>query len=204
MFFAETYQNGKYGMPDRDNPEISSKEKDKKDYNLNVARYVYSEFVRGRSMVTWDAYNNVGEYRAYAMGKQSQGKYEEYFYGKDDDSSGLNQSKKSKSKAYANLNFTIQSPMPKIMDKLVGGLSKLVNRVSVDPTDKYSGAEKETLKWGTFVDGKYRTKFNALRTLMSIPQQEQGYTPENVEELNLYDAEGGFKLSYSAAMEELI
>ena len=211
MYFRESYtDNSKHIMPDRDRDSISPKEKDSKDYNLAMARYIYSQYVSGRSYITWDLYDSVTEYRSYALGKQSEAKYMETFYGRDDnntsntDQAGTRLTRKARRAAYANLNFDIQSPMPRIMDKLVGSLTDLVDRVSVDPKDKFSGAEKENLKWGTYVDGKFREQFNSLRALAALPEMEVGYTPENLEELNLYDAEGGFKLSYATVMEELV
>jgi len=94
--------------------------------------------------------------------------------------------------------------MPKIKDMLVGKMSKLVERVSVDGTDQWSGAKRENMKWGTYVDGKFKKELQSLRALMALPEPEAGYVPRNVEELNLYEAEGGFKLAYEETMERLL
>lgn len=204
IFQKEAFAKSGVTMPDRDNKKI------KKDaaYYLQVSKYIYSEFCRGATLVTSDYYNGVRENRLYGLGQQSQDKYEQMFYGKEANNNTLEAivegNRGARKKAYANLNFEIQSPMPRVMDVVVNKLVELVNRVSVDAGDAYSGAERENIKWGTFVDGKYREEFNSLRALMALPQQEQGYTPRSVEELNLYEAEGGFKLAYEEVMERLL
>jgi hypothetical protein len=206
LFEASKYAHGTYTMPDR---EDAKRDKDSREYALEVAQYVYSQFSRGGTYVDHDWYDSVTTNRNYALGMQSQEKYKDTFFGKEQtgnvlENMGQDTSRKSRRNAYANLNFDIQSPMPRVMDAIIGALSKLVNRVSVDATDRYSGARREELKWGTYVDGKFRKEFNALRAMMALPQQDVGYTPRSIEELNLYEAEGGFKLGYEEVMERLL
>lgn len=204
IFNREEYAKSGVVMPDRDNKKI------KKDraYYLQVSKYIYSEFCRGATLITTDYYNGVRERRAYALGAQDSSKYQDMFFGKESNNNTLEAivegNRGARRKAYANLNFEIQSPMPRVMDGVVNKLVELVNRVSVDATDAYSGAERENAKWGAFVDGKYKQEFGALKALAALPQEDQGYTPRSIEELNLYEAEGGFKLTYEEVMERLL
>ena len=193
-------------MPDR---ETKSADKESKEYNLKVAEHVYSEFCRGATFVDYNWYDTVSRNRNYANGTQDVSTYMDAFYGKEEANTVIENfdtanTRLAKRKAYANINFDIQSPMPRVMDSIVNKLSEYVNRVSVDASDKYSGAQRENLKWGTYVDGKYRDEIASLRAILSLPQQEVGYTPTSVEELNLFEAEGGFKLAYEETMERLL
>lgn len=206
LFEASRYANGSYNMPDR---EDTKRDKNSKEYALEVAQYVYSQFSKGGTYIDYDWYSTVQRNRDYSRGMQSQETYMDAFLGKEEDNTVLStlgnaNSRKARRKAYANLNFSIQSPMPRVMDSILGTLSKLVDRVSVDATDRYSGARREELKWGSYVDGKFRKEFNALRAMMALPDQDVGYTPQSIEELNLYAAEGGFKLGYEEVMERLL
>ena len=206
IFNAEEYAKKNTSMPNRDNPEL---DKDSSQYNLKVAEYVYSQFCKGTTQIDGYWYSSVRLNRQYALGMQDESIYMDSFYGKEDTNGVLqnfntDNQKKARRKAYANLNFTIQSPMPRVMDAIVGKLMDSVNMVSVDAIDEHSGAKREELKWGTYVDGKYRKEFDSLRALMALPQQEKRYTPRNVEELNLYESEGGFKLAYEETMERLL
>jgi len=210
IYKGDEYSKGKkYVMPNRDNDQISPAEKDKPAYNLQMAQAIYKEFCRGGTYVDYASYSDVDINRSYAHGNQPQSIYENAYYGTDNTSTVSEKIddaavKNKKRKAGDNLNFTIQSPAPKMMDSLIGKLSELINMVSVDPTDKYSGAVKETAKWGAWADKQYRNELNTLKALMVLPQQEQGFVPENLEELNLYEAEGGFKPSYATVMEQLL
>ena len=206
IFNPDAYKKGNYSMVDREDKTL---DKESKEYNLKVAQYVYSQFCSGATYISHDYYTSVRRNRDYALGQQDQGIYKDLFYGKEQNNNTLenfdmNNSRYARKKAYANLNFTIQSPMPRVMDSIVNKLSELVNRVSVDAGDEFSGAERENLKWGTYVDGKYREQLDSLKALMALPTQDKGYTPKNIEELNLYEAEGGFKLSYEEVMERLL
>jgi len=206
IFAVENYKNGVYPMP---NKEDRRTDKESEEYNLKVAQSVYSEFVKGNTYISSDFYSTIRRNREYALGKQSQEIYMDAIYGKESGNTleaitRNGNTRASTRKAYNNLNFEIQSPMPRVMDSIINKLVELVNRVSVDATDQYSGAERENLKWGTFVDGKYQAQFKQLKLLNAIPVEEQGYTPKNIEELNLYEAEGGFKLAYEETMERLL
>ena len=153
IFALDTYRRNQYSFPDRE----KKTDKESQKYNLAVAQAVYSEFCRGGTYIAYDTYTAVKKYRAYAMGTQDPSIYENIFYGKENQTGtleDLQNTKYARRKAYANLNFNIQSPMPKIMDVITNKLVDLVNRVSVDATDQYSGSERENAKWGTYVDGK--------------------------------------------------
>lgn len=203
----QDYPKGKYNMPDRNDKGVSPAKKKKREYCLAFIRSVYTDYLNGNTFISSDLYNKVSLYRSYAYGKQDQTQYEEQLFGRAE-SGGIVldgvEGKKRRRRAYVNINTQIMSPMPKIMDAIVNKLGANVNIVSVDAMDKYSGAVKETIKWGTYVDGKFKNMFASLRAMVGLPQDEPGYVPENVEELNLYDAEGGFKLNYAIAMEMLL
>ena len=206
IFAQEQYAKGGYFIPDR---ESRKEDKDSAEYARKVAEYVYSEMCSGKTYITHDLYTSVRRNRDYARGQQDRGIYEDAFYGRDANNNTLEtvferNGRKINRKAYANLNFEIQSPMPRVMDSITNKIIELVERVSVDATDSYSGAERESAKWGAYVDGKFKEEFRTLRALSALPQQEPGYVPRSIEELNLYEAEGGFKLAYEETMERLL
>lgn len=206
IFEADKYAKAEYPMPNRDSKDITPKDKEKKEYNLAIARSVYSEFCGGRTYGGADLYNEIDEYRAYAYGQQSNERYRDAYYGRQQNSTilGTDEDRMMKRKAFSALDFSIMSPAPRVIDALIGKISKLTDVVSVDPTDAYSSNLKEDIKWGTYVDSKYEDQFRLLKALAGIPHERPTFTPRNIEELNLYDAEGGFKLSYAEAMEELL
>ena len=206
MFEVQRYLDGDFPLPDRDNPNLTKEQKRDKDYCKRMCEHFYSSYIKGDAYFTKAEISNVFNYRLYANGMQSEDKYKDSFLGKVNNGSVLlsGQNPLAARKAYANIDFSIMSPMPRIKDAVISMLKASTNSVSVDAIDSKSGAEKENLKWGTYVDGRYRTMFETLNAIAGLPQKELGYTPENPEELNLYDAEGGFKLDYAVAMEELV
>ena len=209
IYNAKKYSEGDYPMPNRDSDEISAEEKDSPQYNLAMAQAIYHDFCSGATSVSSTAYSTVDEYRSYAFGNQDKAKYINAFYGTNDEETvsevlSAQAERNGKRKAIASLNFDIQSPAPRLMDALIGKMRDLVNVVSVDGIDNYSLDKKEDAKWGAWVDRKYRNEQNTIRALAVLPQQEEGYLPENKEELALYEAEGGFRPSYVTAMERLL
>jgi hypothetical protein len=203
MIFADKYRSGVFPMPDRNDKRA---DRNSEQRYLETAQSVYSEFVRGNTYITGDMYSSVSRNRKYALGKQDEDIYRNAAYGQENKNNleNIATGRAATRKAYNNLNFEIQSPAPRVMDSVVNKLVELVNRVSVDATDQYSGAERENLKWGTFVDGKYKKQLTQLKLLNAMPVEDIGYTPRNLEELNLYEAEGGFKLAYEETMERLL
>jgi len=206
IYAKDIYAKGGYPLPNRDNKEITSKDKDSAKYALAVSRALYSDFCGGKTAGGFDLYNFIDEYRSYALGRQDNSRYKDAYYGKStqDGIVSSDENRYSKRKAFNSLNFDIMSPAPKTMDALLSIISKATDMVSVDPTDEYSANQKENIKWRTWVDKEYGDQFNFLRSLAAIPQERPSFVPRNIEELNLFDAEGGFKLSYAEAMEELL
>jgi len=208
IFSSDVYSKGGYPMPDRDSKRIRSKEKDSSEYNLAMARAVYAAFCGGRTFGGYDLYNQIDLLRSYAYGNQDQEKYKDAFYGKSKDGVisplGKDEDKSLKRKAFASLNFDIMSPMPRVIDALIARISKATDMVSIDAVDQYSTDLKEDMKWGAYVEGKFKDLFRTLNAIGGLPSEEPGYVPRNVEELNLYEAEGGFRQAYVETMEELV
>ena len=201
------YPFGKFNLHDRNDKGVSPTTKGSKKYCLDFVRGVYSDYLNGNTYISGDLYNKVAVYRSYAYGKQDSTQYDEQLFGKEEGSGIVVDSvdgKKKRRRAYLNINRSIMSPMPKVVDAIINKLGAGVNIVSVDAIDEKSGAMKETVKWGTYVDAKYQNMFAALRAMVGLPQQELGYVPENVEELNLHDAEGGFVPNYVTKQEILL
>lgn len=207
---SEFYNQDKYSgqnflMPSRET--VSTEDKRKPAYSKEVAQSVYSEFVKGKTWVSLGEYSTIAKNRGYSQGKQDDSRYRDSFLGKESKGISLggdNASSREKRKAYANIDYTVMSPAPRIRSKIIGMLGDLVHRVSLDAIDSQSGAERESLKWGSYAEKRYGQKLNMLRGFAGIPQEKLGYIPDNVEELELFSAEDGFKLPYEAAMEDLL
>lgn len=152
-----------------------------------------------------EMYTSLSDWRRYAYGRQSQENYKDTYLGKVKETGVLpiGVSAKDARKAYANIDFSIMSPH-RILDAIIkqddkGGGCSVESRC--DRCSKRAGFE--TLKWGTFV-GRFKEQLSFIRMYAGLPQEDVGYVPQNVEELNLYDAEGGFKQEYVVAMEGLL
>ena len=192
-------------MPDRDNVRIPKETKRGMEYCMKMCQHVYSSFIKGAANMTQEQLSSVATYRLYANGMQAQEKYKDNFLGKENNNvipAGVTIGESRK--AYASIDFSIMSPMPRIIEAVISKIKSSTDMVSVDAIDPESGAEKESLKWGAYVDGRFQSMFSSLRAIAGLPQDELSFIPKNVEELNLYDAEGGFKQDYVIAMEELV
>lgn len=198
------YKVGSFPIPNREDGKITREMKQSKEYCLQMAQGIYSEYVKGATYWTPADMDRISINRSYAEGRQDATRYMDNILGKATSDGVVSDAAHQRRTAYANLNFKIMSPMPRIMDKLVGYISEATDIVSVDTLDAYSSGLKENLKWGLYVDGKHKDMFETLRAMAGLPQEEVGFIPENVEELNLYDAEGGFMPAYASVMERLL
>lgn len=206
-FFKEgKYKSKDYVFPNRE--MVPTENKSLPEYSIAVAEAVYSMFVKGKTALTGAEYNSIETNRLYAQGKQDSGIYKDGFLGKNktDNNAAIETdiAVNEKRRAYANIDYTIMSPAPRLRAKLIGTMGDFIHKVRLDAIDPKSGAEKEDLKWGSYAEKKYGEKLKVLRGLAGIPSPELSYIPDNLEELELFSAEGGFKLSYESVMEDLL
>jgi len=203
------YRDFKGGFP---NTNISPDLKKQPEYCKRWAEYIYGMHVSGRSGVPYDKLYEWENQRLYGKGMQNKDQYKAITLTEDveSDSSFLNvdgnvrSTLEERRKGWKNINDDIVSVAPKIKDVFHGLFDNQDYEISADTIDLNSGAMKDRAKYGLLAQTLFQQEYARLRAIGNIPQQQQDFIPRNVTELELYEAAGGFKLSFAKTMEKLL
>jgi len=196
---------------------IDPNKKKKPEYALAFCKFIYSQFYNGNSAIKSDMARRFVRYRSYAVGNQDTSVYKNWLSGGKNDgpqipivdpqTQTLVNQLKLEDMGLENINFDdIFSPLPKYIDTIIGILHDVNHNIEVNATDENSGAEREEMKFASYVRtelNKYGwlTKFN---TSMGIPEPEAPpVQPASRDELELFDNIGAFKLPVEIAMENI-
>lgn len=209
-------KDGKYMNPRRDGKTMT------KEYVLEKAQYIFSNYVRGIDATSYKSRGIYEEYRRYGAGRQSENKYKPYKVGSDSlngsgstfnaagiDVGGSNSKFDSKEwarKAMGHINWKVMSPMPKIKNKIHASFQGNLYDINIECVDENSINRQLTEKWGSWVDsqGYWISFMKGLRQVAGVPYEEPDKKINTIEELELHEANGGFKLNYAKEGEKVI
>lgn len=202
-------------------PSPTNKGKVTVDYTLEKVKYIFSNYVRGIDATKYGSRMYYEELRAYQAGKQAEQKYMPYFLGS---ASGTNATfnneggdigggtdrkfdvKEFARKAMAHMEWKVLSPMPKIMNKIQSGFYGNMYNINIECVDENSIAEQDQRKWLAYVQSQ-----RDIIDMMSQLSQAAGvpYSPpekryDTITDLELEEANGGFKLNYAKEGEKVI
>lgn len=197
------------------NRDVSREEKSTEKYALEVGRAIYSKHIRNRTGVSYTYSTFFDGLREYGRGLQSEDKYKNYLSGSNIDSSttaasaidgSWTQNRTYERKGWMNVFWDIISPANKIRNQIHGIYSDIDHDVMADAIDADSGAEEEDRKWKLWATTRtfIRRNLDMLKAQAGIPVEEPEFIPETIDELEMYEAAGGFKQAYAMALEKLI
>jgi hypothetical protein len=182
-------------------------------YFLKNAEAIYSAYLRGATGVSYAEAYDYETLRLFGDGRQSEERYKKYFTREELPSpespatlSGVlnSQSHEGKRKGYFNVLWDVVSPSSKIVNTLIGNFLSYEYDVSADPVDAYSKNFIEDEKIRLWVEKENIEYFKMLYQQIGLQYKAPEFVPETVEELELYEMNGGFKPAYAKAMELVI
>jgi hypothetical protein len=97
----------------------------------------------------------------------------------------------------------IFSPIPNIMLAVQSIMDKSEHEIKVTAVDENSTSMKRQLKWQSFIEGANKPMFEYIRQVQGIGIKEP-VAPKSVEEMELMDKIGSFKLAYEMSMKDAI
>jgi len=209
-----TFAKGNYLRPS-DDIEPNKKQKSKK-YSLEYSRFIYSQYIKNSSAITSDMADNFIRNRSYARGEQDTEQYRNWIVGKKDDDHKIPSTIDRTDNNYANIdiddlgleniNFDdVFSPLPKYIEIIIGIMRSQEHDIIVNAEDENSGTLKEELKFSSYIRSQLKPLIIRFNTVFNIPDtNEEAVLPASLEELELFDNIGAFKLPYEIAMEKLI
>jgi len=204
--YDKTWQNSATQLPNRDIPE---EEKDSK-YHASWTKAIYSKYYNNRTGIPRSFQSDIDMLRLYGKGNQPESIYRRNKVksatgatANDLDTNSTN-SLQSIMDGRNNIDWTIVSIAPRIKSMVKAYLESAREDMFVDAIDANSGAAEEDAKWQLWAYAKNKQFVDGLHAQSGIEPQQPSFVPSSIEELEAYEAMGGFKRNYSKAMEKLL
>lgn len=202
----------------RPREDISPKKKQEDDkYCLEYSRFIYGQYMSENCAIKDSMLELFRENRLYAEGRQSGQKYKDSFLGKEsgppipttdvdnDEEVDITPGEVNKIlDGFANINYhDIFSPLPKYVSNIIGIMTSQEHDVTVEAEDERSGTLKEEMKFDTIVRQEHEELLKVYNQTFNLPElQNQGPKPKSLEEIELFENIGEFKLPYEIGMEK--
>lgn len=209
VYFDEKYRNGNWSFP---NTNIDPKKKEEPEYCKKWVEAIYAMHVQNKSGIPYDQLNAWENQRQYGRGEQGKDRYKSIVYTEDvtTDETFLGvdgiprNTLEERRKGWKNVNDDIVSVAPKIKDVFHGMFDNQDFDINADTIDLNSGAMKDRMKYGLLTQTLFKKELERLRAIGGIPETPNEFLPQNVTELEMFEAAGGFKLQVAKTMEKLI
>lgn len=175
-------------------PEI----KKEKGWCTSWAKAIYSKMLNNQAFVSIDRMAKMETNRLYALGSQPRYKYQDMLIGDVNENPGR--------EGYYNIDWSIFSPMPAYIRKVIGRLESSDHKLSVNAVDPLSGTEREDMMWDSYYELKHGLQEQAIKMNAGIEEDnnETKYVPSSMEELEAFNQVGGFKLKHEIDMEKAL
>lgn len=106
---------------------------------------------------------------------------------------------------YMNINDRLLPVMTKYMKRIVSKFMKYDHDITAQAIDEKAGEDKENDKWNSWFEADQRQFLDAYNEMMQLDVAPQvKFIPSDIEELELYEALGGFKQKHEIALENII
>jgi len=203
-----SYQNTNYVFPKRDINPASKNAK----YCLAWSKAIYSLWCSGRAAWTHDKQVEFATLRSYALGQQDVSQYKSWLSGEvsGDSTTSITAfddiplTRVAKREGWYNVLWENLSPAPMIMDSIHGMFDKVDYDLFVDTIDADSRKLAEEQKFVKFIEAQNIEWQNKIKTEMGIPITEDMVYPRSKEELDMFEAQDGFKLNVARAMQKIL
>src|ERR1017187_806663 len=193
---------------------IDAKKKEEPWYALRCCEAIYSQYVSGMCMWSYDDRAKFNTNRMYADGQQPWQQYRDQLNPKtkkminkvgEDGREYSAWSGEYERIGEWNIDFTnIFSIAPKQVDVIVSKFSEIDYECEVDAIDEDSGFEREQMKANIKYQQQFKLIISKLLSDANIPQKDDPSLPETDDEFEIWQENGGFKLNKETGMEKAL
>lgn len=169
-------------------------QKKQKKYNIDYCKAAYSEYVRDAQLITATRRNDFIDDRLYADGNQSNVKYKKPYTFRDDT--------EKKEMSFADLDYSVVSPLPGYRDIVISYLEKLEYDVDFSAIDPVSSDTKSFEIYKLWAQKQLQGIFKREQINLQIGNPDEVY-PETKEELEILKNMGQ-KLKWEIAMKGIV
>ena len=199
VFVSKDFQKNPIPRPDHD---IIVEKKNSEWIGLN-AKYFYGQYISGQCGITIEDAHRIEKLRSYVNGRQDTSQYKKSWF---------NEYKNRRVNEYGHINFeAVYSPMPKIVDKIVGMFLRQQHNCVARCTSEFTSEYILKKKKREYANIKTRDLQNFIASIVGINPDEDplnnpeyGYALKDVEELDIVTSTGTTKIPYELAGEKII
>lgn len=192
---GQNYQDNKYSFPRDDiNPALKAQA----PYSLSFAQAAYGLHLKDQNGSRNARNDEIALLRLYAQGRQPVEKYLDLLCPKD---------KHGKRKTYMDISSDPISIIPKFKSIVKGKFMQMHHEIGADALDEKSGGERRAKRHRLWAKSQLQARLEPAQALMeagATPEQAQEIIPKTIEELNMMETAGSFKLLWETGMELLL
>lgn len=208
---------GIYGFPD---DSINPKDKVKRDWCVQFAQAIHSMWRNNLTGINYSDVDLFQSYRAYGNGEQSIFQYmdqlglnkkskpgvpnEQNGDGKTVSQYNQGAANSANRKGYMNVNFNILSPAPHFKNILLGMFEEMDYDVFADGIDDASVGQKQEMKLKLWIENQMVDLIKEVEKSANVQISKPDYVPKTIQEMEMFEASGGFKLKSEMAIERAL
>jgi hypothetical protein len=186
-----SYQRGSYPFP---KDEIPTAEKGD-EWSRKWCEAMYAAYISDRSGVPYSSIEELQGLRLYATGNQNVNKYQDILLDESEEGADVT--------GYLNVNWEIFSVMPKFLHIIRGIFEEQEHSIVATAVDPNSNKERDVEKLRKWFKGRYKPILEAVNEFAGH-KPEPEWIPESVDEMEMYQNVGGFKLAKETEIEEAL
>ena len=161
------------------------------------AEAMLSLFLNNGCFTGMDEINRIQLLRLYGAGRQPVEKYMDMLVGTE-----VNNPER---KGYVNINWDIFSPAPKFKRIIRGRFEGQDYDYVATAIDPASASEREDMMWENYYKSQFGKEEDELMQMLGAPVPETvEYVAKNIEELEMFNSIGGFKLKKEIEIENAL
>jgi len=206
VYLDEKYKNA----ASVDYKNVDPAQKVSEDYYLQCAKSHYASYLNGGCYTSPHTHKTFDELYYYATGGIDVDQIKPQLTGGEkfpSSRTAVNPTKKAWEdaieKGWDNLDWSPVSPIPRIMKTLEKTEDLFDSDVRVYCLDPFSRSKEEDDKANAYVRMKEFNFLTEYSKRAGIPIDDTQFTPDSVEQLNVYAQSGGFKQAHARALESL-
>ena len=210
IYSSSTFTRNAHPRPSEDiDPSLKES---KPDYSLAMCQFIYSSYMGGRCFTKPGEQDRFASLRAYSYGAQDPNIYKDILLGKakgpsthSDEESEWSSIMNDRAGMYS-INFDeIFSPANLYMDNILGMFNDVDYSLECEAVDEKSGTLRDEAKYRDLVEGVEAPFFEYVNTMMDMPSMApQRPMPSSMEELDMFQQMGSYKLAYEVSMGDAL
>ena len=195
MYQDLKYRDYRASFPSAD---IDPLTKDKK-WHTEYCKSLYANYVQGLTAIQIGTHDQIAINRKYMAGRQDVDGYKDRLLGKQDRNEV---GQLGGRKGWANVDFNkIISVAPKFRRIIIGMFESQEHKVECNAVSEQAQVDKEDQKWQMWAEEEQKDFVGVIDKITGAKPKPKDYEPKTLDELELYDMMGGFKLQVETSME---